>query len=145
MQKYLMIILLIVLLPGLAIAQNSDKQKIMTSLDQQVKCWNKGDLECFMGTYWKSDSLKFMGGSGITYGWQNIMDNYKKKYPDQTHRGQLTFDIISMEPVGQDHYFVIGKYYLSREIEDARGLFSLIWRKMKGDWVIIADHSSAEN
>ncbi len=145
MQKYLVCSLLIGLLPLWTVAQTSDKQKIMAALDQQVTCWNKGDLECFMATYWKSDSLKFMGSRGVTYGWQNTLDNYKKAYPDQESRGQLKFDILNLDPVGEDHYFVIGRFYLTREIGDVKGLFSLIWKKTEDGWVIIADHSSVEN
>ena len=37
-------------------------------LDQQ-KAWSRNDLEGFMQGYWKSDSLKFYGQSGLTKGW----------------------------------------------------------------------------
>jgi hypothetical protein len=31
---------------------------------------------------------------------------------------------------------------LKRSIGDVRGHFTLIWRKIKGRWVIVSDHSS---
>ena len=145
MQKVTMIILAFTLLPVVAAAQKGEGEKIMKVMNKQVECWNKGDLECFMTTYWRSDSLKFIGGRGVTYGWQNTLDNYRKRYPDQKARGKLAFDIVSLNKMGEDHYFMVGKYYLTREIGDAKGLFSLIWKKIEGDWLIIADHSSADD
>jgi hypothetical protein len=34
---------------------------------------------------------------------------------------------------------LIGSWRLN---EDVGGMYSLVWRKMKGQWYIIADHSS---
>lgn len=45
----------------------------------QETFWNEGKIDGFMSMYWKSDSLEFIGSKGITYGWQNTFDNYKKK------------------------------------------------------------------
>lgn len=142
MQKYVMILVLAALCPAMAMAQKKADKTIMKALDKQVKCWNEGDLDCFMTTYWQSDSLKFMGSRGITYGWQNTLENYRKAYPDKKAMGELKFDILSMERMGR-HYFVVGKFYLTREIGDVGGFFSLVWKKVKGNWVIIADHTSA--
>ena len=139
----LIIFTLIVVWPAWIQAQTGEQKKIMKVLNKQVECWNKGDLGCFMTTYWQSDSLKFMGSRGITYGWENTLDNYKKAYPDRKTMGNLKFDILSMDAMGDDYYFMIGKYYLTREIGDASGLFSLIWKKINGRWLIIADHTSA--
>ena len=144
MQKSILISLM-ALLPVVSLAQNREGEKIMKVLNKQVECWNKGNLECFMATYWRSDSLKFMGSRGITYGWQNTLDNYRKAYPNLEAMGKLKFDILSLDAMGKDYYFMIGKFYLTREIGDASGLFSLIWKKVEGDWVIIADHTSADN
>ena len=49
-------------------------------MEQQQLTWNSGDIDGFMGYYWKSDSLSFIGKSGITRGWQATLDNYKKSY-----------------------------------------------------------------
>ena len=57
-------------------------QTIPDLMKKQELAWNTGDIDSFMKYYWKSDSLKFIGSSGITYGWQKTLDNYKKKYPD---------------------------------------------------------------
>jgi len=53
-----------------AFAQSSDDVTIRKVLDNQVKAWNKGDIEGFMQGYWKNDSLLFIGKTGINQGWQ---------------------------------------------------------------------------
>ena len=122
--------------------QNPAEREIRSSMDAQVTCWNKGDLDCFMQAYWHSDSLKFIGSGGLNYGWQKALDNYRKKYPDLSAMGKLKFELISFEPLEDDHYFVVGKFFLTREIGDIDGYFTLLWKKINGQWLIIADHTS---
>ncbi len=121
----------------------SDRKEILEILEEQTQNWNKGRLEKFMEGYWKSYSLKFIGKNGITYGWQNTLDNYEKRYPDKASRGTLRFEILNVEFISKDAAFVVGKFFLTRPQKgDANGHFSLLWRKIKGEWVIVADHSS---
>src|SRR5689334_19075865 len=77
-----------------AFTQSSDELTIRKVLDNQVKAWNKGDIQGFMQGYWKSDSLMFIGKNGINRGWEITLENYKKRYPDMTAMGKLSFDII---------------------------------------------------
>ena len=84
----------------------------------------------------------FIGKSGITYGWQKTLDNYKKNYPDTASMGKLNFDLLSVQPVSENYFFVVGKWHLTRSIGDVGGVFTLLFRKVKNKWVIIADHSS---
>lgn len=138
----LAISLLFMLLTHYAIAQNQDTKAIQNTLANQIKAWNKGDLDHFMIGYWQSDSLVFIGKKGITYGYYQTLENYKKNYPDKTHMGLLQFDIQSLKPLGASHYFIIGKWHLKRNIGDLEGQFTLVFEKINGVWTIIADHSS---
>src|SRR3978361_551703 len=82
------------LLGNLTFAQSKDETTIRNSLAQQTIAWNDGNVEKFMETYWHSDSLMFIGKSGITYGWQKTLENYKKNYPDAATMGKLDFTIV---------------------------------------------------
>lgn len=142
MMKFLLLVGL--MLPLTAVCQNQGpaKEEIRSILDRQAQCWTNGDLDCFMEGYWKSDSLKFIGKSGLTYGWQQTLDNYKKNYNSREAMGTLRFDILEMDLLNAKTCFVIGKYHLTRTIGNLEGHFSLLWKKIDGDWVIVADHSS---
>ena len=120
----------------------SSEQLITTELARQQECWNSGNLECFMEGYWKSDSLRFIGKSGIKYGWQETLDNYKKSYPDRAAMGKLTFELLSFDSMGDEHMMVTGKWRLKRSEDEPNGLFTIIWQEINGKWKIIYDHSS---
>jgi hypothetical protein len=111
-------------------------------MDEQLAAWNAGDIDRFMGTYWQSDSLMFIGKSGVTYGWQKTLENYKKNYPDTAAMGKLKFDILETKRLSVLYFFVVGKWHLTRSIGDIGGHFTLLFKKVKDKWLIVADHSS---
>lgn len=126
-----------------AIAQTTkDKTAILNLLETQRNDWNKGDLEAFMQAYWKSDSLLFVGKSGPTYGWQKTLDNYKKGYPNKDAMGFLTFGIKKVEFLTKDQAFVLGSWHLKRSKDELQGYYTLLFRKIKGEWKVVVDHSS---
>jgi len=137
----------ILLLPALAfslttLAQAGDAVSIRKVLDEQIEEWNKGNIEGFMQGYWRSDSLMFIGKSGINWGWQKTLDNYRKNYPDTIAMGQLSYDIILVKELSPEYYYVVGKWMLTRSIGNLGGHYNLLFRKLNGQWLIIADHSS---
>ena len=95
-----------------------------------------------MKGYWENDSLMFIGKSGVTYGYKNTLENYKKNYPDTAAMGKLTFTLIQVKRLSPEYYHVTGKWHLKRTIGDIGGHYTLLFRKIKGQWVIISDHSS---
>lgn len=125
-----------------AYSQSKEEKIIRQVLATQTESWNRGNIEGFMQTYWKSDSLMFIGKSGVHFGWQETLNNYKKGYPDTTAMGKLSFDIITVKKLSPEYYYVVGKWMLKRTIGDLSGHYDLLLRKIKGKWFIIADHSS---
>jgi hypothetical protein len=136
------LILLVLFSVSTVNGQDPDELRIRAILDRQQDCWNQGDVECFMEGYWESEDLKFIGSSGVTYGYDQTLENYRKRYPDRQAMGTLKFDILEMERICEDAFSVVGKFHLDREIGDLEGFFTLLWRKMEGEWVIVQDHSS---
>ena len=120
----------------------ADRAAIQAIMDQQVRCWNAGDLDCFMEGYWRSDSLMFIGKSGITYGYDSTLANYRKRYPDRATMGTLRFDVLSLEALSEDACFMVGRWSLQRSIGDVEGHFTLLFRRINGQWRIVKDHSS---
>lgn len=138
--KWLVSILLLAGTP--CYAQSADESAIRDILNKQTAAWNNGNLSSFMSGYWKSDSLMFIGQSGITYGWNQTLANYKKHYPDTAIMGKLKFDIILVKSLSPQYFHVTGKWMLKRSVGDISGYFTLLFRKIDGTWKIIADHSS---
>jgi len=123
-------------------AQSSAEKAIREILSNQTAYWNKGDIENFMEGYWENDSLMFIGKSGVTYGYQNTLNNYKKGYPDTAAMGKLHFDLVQVKQLSKNYYHVTGKWHLTRSIGDVGGHFTLLFKKINNQWRIISDHSS---
>lgn len=123
--------------------QNDDINAVTHLLRLQQSSWNKGDIDGYMTHYWKSENLTFVTKDTVTYGWQPTLDRYKRRYPNKQAMGKLNFEIVKTEKLSAQHIFMVGKWALDREdLEDLQGHFTLIWKKIEGEWVIVADHSS---
>ena len=121
----------------------ASRREISQVLATQTAAWNRGDVASFMQGYWHSDSLVFIGKSGLTYGWQPTLDNYRRSYPDASAMGQLTFSNLHITPIGAKAAHVVGHWHLTRPAAgDLQGHFLLVFRRLNGQWVIVADHSS---
>ncbi len=114
---------------------------IRKALDLQVAAWNEANIDEFMKGYWKSDSILFIG-SKITSGWDSTLLRYKKSYPGKSAMGKLRFEILRMDFISSDSYLITGKYFLTREKDNPSGIFTLLFKKKKGNWVIVYDHTS---
>jgi len=102
-------LILIFLLPLTLLAQPDTKElsAIRQVMQLQQEAWNRADLNAFMEGYWNSDSLKFIGKNGISYGWQTTLDNYKKGYPTPEAMGKLTFTIVTLEMTSKTSAFMM--------------------------------------
>ncbi|SIS66954.1 protein of unknown function [Zobellia uliginosa] len=121
--------------------QNNDIDIIKDIMKQQEEAWSAHDLEGFMQGYWKSEDLTYFSGGKITKGWQTTLDNYKKGYPTKAHTGELRFRIAQVTEINEEAYYVMGEYFLTREAGDAHGTFMIIFKKINGEWKIVADSS----
>ncbi|MES2679295.1 MAG: DUF4440 domain-containing protein [Bacteroidota bacterium] len=115
--------------------------QVIDLMKAQEVSWNNGDIKGFMHHYWNSDSLKFIGSKGITYGWQKTLDNYIRAYPSKEIMGQLSFTIIEATALSDEVIYIVGRWDLKKE-KPAGGHFTLLWKKKWGRWVIVSDHTS---
>ena len=123
-------------------AQSPDQKAILRILHEQTLAWNKGDIDDFMKGYWNNDSLMFVGKSGVTYGYTNTLNNYKKNYSNAGMMGQLSFEILKIKQLSGEYCSVLGKWSLKRNAGDVGGYYTLLFRKINGKWCIVCDHSS---
>ena len=143
MRKFVLTICLLQIVSITMGQSNRDTDRIYKTMTRQAADWNQGDIVSFMKGYWESDSLMFVGKSGVTYGYKATYENYLKRYPDRPTMGTLKFDFINLSFPEPNVAFLVGKFYLTRpEKGDASGFYTLLWRKIRGKWVIVCDHTS---
>ena len=126
---------------------NEDKNDVIKVLYDQEAKWNDGNISGYMEGYYQSDSLKFITKNGVTYGWENTLQKYKKSYPDKAAMGNLKFEVININALCENKAIMTGKWTLSfkgsiNTKPDIVGYFTLIWQKFDGKWFIIIDHTS---
>jgi len=107
----------------------------------QQNAWNQGNIRQFMDAYWNDEALTFSSGGKTTRGWQATYERYKSKYPDQAAMGQLTFDALETSQIGEQAALTLGNWKLDKD-KPAHGNFSLVWKRIDGQWKIVHDHSS---
>lgn len=122
--------------------------EVVAMLQASSESWNAGDLDGFLDDYWPSESLTFSGASGVTRGWEGVRERYQERYwAPGTQRDSLRFEGLEVMPLGSAHALALGQYVLYRPEEDGRvsstGFFSLVLRRVGGEWKIIHDHTSA--
>ena len=120
-------------------------KEIVDVIHQQERDWNAGDIEGFMSGYWQDESLRFSSGGDVTTGWQATLDRYKTRYPDKATMGTLDFEIYNITSMGSFNALVTGHWQLTRDKDTPSGLFTLHMRNVKGEWVIVSDHTSSSN
>tara|TARA_B100001094_G_scaffold67148_1_gene63345 strand:+ start:9196 stop:9654 length:459 start_codon:yes stop_codon:yes gene_type:complete len=121
----------------------NDSIEIMNVMSFQEKSWNRGDIDSFMNGYLKSEELVFSGSGGPVYGWKATKERYFKSYPDIKTMGKLSFTVNKIKSISKDSAYLIGEYFLKRTIEDSFGHFTLVWKKVNGNWLIVSDHTSS--
>ena len=123
-----------------SVAQKSEslaKEQIKLAMKFQEASWNMGNIKGFMQTYWRSDSLLFIGGKGPTYGWTKTYTNYLKTYPTKEKMGELKFEILQIRILSEQDAMVIGKWHLKRDKDDLKGYYSLLWKEIDNQWKIV--------
>jgi ketosteroid isomerase-like protein len=123
---------------------SSTQTQIAAILNEQKEAWDRGDVEAFMQAYWSSPEVTFAGSSGVTRGWQPVMERYRKNYPNREAMGQLDFSQIEIHTLGKDAALVIGRWHLKRNADELGGVFTLVFQKFPEGWRIVHDHTSLD-
>ncbi len=111
-------------------------------MDQQA-AWNEGNIESFMRGYWKSPRLRFASGGNVTHGWLETLRGYHERYPDRAAMGRLSFELLEINLLSDDNATVFGRWSLMRANDRPGGLFTLMFKKIEGEWKIVSDHTSS--
>ena len=122
--------------------KEKDSLKILNVLEQQRIAWNDNDINEFMKGYLKSDKLVFSGSNGPVFGWIFVKDRYLKTYSTKELMGDLSFEINNLFSLSRKVAILLGKFNLQRKNEKLSGYFTLIFKKINGNWYIVSDHTS---
>ena len=125
------------------IAPENEAAAIRNVLMTQKDAWNRGDIDAFMEGYWRSPELRFASGGTVTTGWQRTRDRYHANYSDREKMGTLDFTDLEVNQVSPDAAIVHGRWKLIRASDAPHGLFTLLFRKQDGRWMIVSDTTTS--
>lgn len=118
------------------------ERTIVALLETQRNAWNRGNIEEFLVPYWNSEKLTFSSGGEVRRGFAATRARYLKTYPDRRAMGQLEFSGLETTLLGPDAALVLGNWKLTRDDGPLGGNFTLVLRRIDGEWKILHDHTS---
>lgn len=148
-ERMKLIALVAALVPLVTACRSTSSQvdEVRQLVERQQAAWNAGDVERFLRVgYWDSPELTFFSGGDVVRGFDTMLQRFLKRYKQgNAESGELTFADVVVTPLGSDHAFVRGHWYVDfKKAEDQGGLFTLVLERQRDGWRIVHDHTSVE-
>lgn len=122
---------------------------VEAAMRDSAEGWNQGSVDRFLAIYSEDSATSFVTAKGVVRGKGAIRDKYIASYPALFGPAaggtppRLSFTFEDFRLLGPDHALLIAQWRLDTPgAETATGWTSLVFRKEKGGWKIVADHSS---
>lgn len=93
--------------------------------------------------YVPTDELVFTSGAAVRRGFAATRTRYRERYVDAAAMGQLRFSALEITGLGSDAAWVLGRWELTGTPEAGSGVFTLVFVRRAGRWLITHDHTSA--
>ena len=116
---------------------------IAALLQAQDDAWNKGDIDGFMNGYWPSEELRFASGGNVVRGYAATLARYKVRYPGREGMGELTTSDYEIDILSEDAAIAHGSWKVTTAEGSSDGLYTLVLRKMDGQWLIVSDTTTS--
>lgn len=130
------------------------REQIQELLSRQMADWSRGDLAAFCSGY--ADDAVFVSPKGVSRGREELLQGYRRTYPDARAMGKLTLEIVDMRPVWGPEVTplgdatpgavqgatVVARWVLAREgLPQASGHTLLVLQRGADGWRIVRDAS----
>jgi uncharacterized protein (TIGR02246 family) len=126
------------------------EEAVKALLATQSAAWNRGDLEGFTAVY--AEDASFVSPTGLTHGRRQVLERYRRRYPDQKAMGTLTLDVLETRafPAASNACDVRSVSVAARwrlaypdqpEKKTAEGSTLLVLRPRGSSWEIVQDAS----
>ena len=119
-------------------------RQVSLVLTESAAGWNRGDLGTFMAAYLDSPTTTYWGATGLVQGYEAIRRHYAPRFRPGAERDSLRFEDVRARRLGSDYALATARWILFHgDTVASSGPFTLVLRRMEGDWRIIHDHSSS--
>ena len=123
--------------------QDNADAEIRAVIAAMQAAWNASDFAGYMQGF-QNPGVIFVSNGRIQADWQATLDHYLRDYGGAPERrGNLRFEILSIEQLAPDAALLISKYWLERAENGQEGVNTRLMRKVNGRWVIAMNHVSS--
>lgn len=116
---------------------------ITAMLKAQDAAWNAGDIDGFITGYWPSEKLRFASGGEVVHGFDATLARYKARYPGREGMGELTTSDYEIDILSGDAAIAHGRWNVTTDAGSSDGLYTLVLRKLDGQWLIVSDTTTS--
>jgi peptidoglycan/xylan/chitin deacetylase (PgdA/CDA1 family) len=130
------------------------REAVSRLLDAQAAAWTRGDVGAFCSVY--AEDAAFVSPTGLARGRREILERYRRRYPNGAAMGRLTLEVVEVRPAWGTEVSllndavpgriqsvsVIARWTLQRPAQaDTSGLTLLVLRPCRDGWQIVQDAS----
>ncbi len=120
-------------------------QTVQAILEASADAWNRGDLEGFVSDYADDSTTTFVSGGRVRYGFDWIRGNYAPRFQPGALRDSLRFENVDARALGREYLLATARFVLFRaDSVTASGPFTLVLRRIGGQWKIVHDHTATD-
>jgi uncharacterized protein (TIGR02246 family) len=118
---------------------------VQAMLTRSAAAWNRRDLAGFVGDYAPDSATTFVSGGHVRHGFEWIRRNYAPTFAAGAPHDSLRFEEVEARTLGADFILATARYTLFQgDSVTSSGPFTLILRRMNGQWKIVHDHTSRD-
>jgi uncharacterized protein (TIGR02246 family) len=122
-------------------AGDSEKE-IYEEVNRAVAAWNRHDLDGYLDTFWRSDSLILVVEGETVRGWDLLSKALHTGYPNPSEMGNLTLDRVQVQMLSSDLALALTWDTVSFPKKKEFGTSTIVMKKLPEGWRVAVMHTS---
>src|ERR1700730_6426412 len=125
------------------VAGAADPEKeIYDEVNRAVEAWNRHDLDGYLESFWRSDSLILVVEGETVRGWDLLSKALHTGYPNPSEMGNLTLDRVQVQMLSSDLALALTWDTVSFPKKKEFGTSTIVMKKLPEGWRVAVMHTS---
>jgi uncharacterized protein (TIGR02246 family) len=120
-------------------------ESIRARFEQAATAWNRGDLDAYLTSYWDSEETLWISRGTIIRGITAIRSTCKSLYASPETMGKFEIQDLQINVLTESDALVIGTWLLTVQEPARNGVFTVLMKRLGGEWVVVMDHTSSSD
>ena len=125
------------------VAGAADPEKeIYDEVNRAVDAWNHHNLDGYLDSFWRSDSLVVVVEGETVRGWDLLSKALHLGYPNPSEMGSLTLDRVQVQMLSSDIGMAVTWDTVSFPKKKEFGTSTIVMKKLPEGWRVVVMHTS---